>query len=166
MARNKSKKQVVAKAKRNAVKAPVPELKKMDAKQRAFIAEYANSLDTETACDVADIPPEEREAFLAHDKIVGMMTNIDNLSLIAVDWNKAKATANAVKLTNVLMEQVEMGEMKAANALQRMVELGLTSHGLGKKANESDAPKISVNINLQTNETPEVKVVNGETENS
>ena len=166
MAKGQTKKQTLAKARKDAASAPLAPMKRMDPTQQAFIIEYANTLDEKAALDVAGVPEKDHKKFLALDKIKGMMNKIENLSLMAVDWNKAKATANAVRLTNVLMEKVEAGDMKAANAAQRMVELGMTSHGLGKKQNEGNAPKISVNINLQQGGQPgdDAKVVDVETE--
>lgn len=161
MTTGKSKKQVVAAAKKKAVAAP---LRALDAKARLMVAEYADTMDMEQAADTVGLTKVELEAYKENRNFMACITKIDNLSHIAADWNKTVVQANAAKLSRILMESMEAGEMKAANAAVRLIETGLNSHGLGKKENAGSAPQINVQINLQGDNSPNVRVVSDDGE--
>lgn len=131
----------------------------MGYKARLAISEYADHMDLKKAAKVAGMTTQEMAQHMKVKEFRSAIERIDSRSSIAVGWNKTEVIANAAKLQKILMEQMESGETKVANAAVRMVELGLNSHGLGKKESSGSVPQINVNINLGDEKESSIKVI-------
>lgn len=156
MSRGKTKKQVVSAAQKKA--AAMPALR-LDRKAREMIAHYDDHMDLEAAAEACGVTQSQLVEYQKNRDFMNCISKINNLAAIASDFNKTTVLANAAKTMRLLTEGVEDGEFKGANALVKLLEVGMQHHGMARP--KEDASK-GLQVNIQINLADGTKVVSGE----